>query len=145
MAAQARIDGFRSAMRSADLAVPASRVRHGDFRSAAASGTPRPCSKLDEPPTAIVAGSDLQALGVIRAAERRDSSPRDLSVVGYDDIPLAQLTTPPLTTIHQPVRAMAEEATRLVLKLRDGVPVEATRLDLATSLVVRESTAAPQR
>jgi len=91
-----------------------------------------------------VAGSDLQALGVIRAANRRGLEvPRDLSVVGYDDIPLAELTSPPLTTIRQPVRAMAEEATRLVLRLRDGVPVDSTRLDLATSLVVRGSTSAP--
>ncbi len=64
-------------------------------------------------------------------------------MVGYDDIPLARLTTPALTTIHQPLRRMAEEATRMVLRMRAGVPVESTRLDLATSLVVRESTAPP--
>lgn len=145
MAAQARIDGFRSAMRSADLAVPAERIRHGDFRQRSGERHAEALLEQDAPPTAIVAGSDLQALGVLRAAKRRGLDvPRDLSVVGYDDIPLAQLTTPPLTTIHQPLRAMAEEAARLVLKLRDGVAVEATRLDLATSLVVRESTAAPR-
>jgi LacI family transcriptional regulator, xylobiose transport system transcriptional regulator len=144
MAAQARLDGFRSAMRSADLAVPAGRVRHGDFRERTGERQGEALLGVDEPPTAIVAGSDLQALGVIRAANRRGLEvPRDLSVVGYDDIPLAELTSPPLTTIRQPVRAMAEEATRLVLKLRDGVPVDSTRLDLATSLVVRGSTTAP--
>ena len=65
-------------------------------------------------------------------------------MVGYDDIPVAKLTAPPLTTIHQPLRRMAEQATRIVLDMRGGRSTE-TRVDLATSLVVRESTAPPAR
>ena len=103
-----------------------------------------PCWRCAEPPTAIFAGSDLQALGVIRAARGAGSTcPRDLSVVGYDDIPLAQLTTPPLTTIHQPLRRDGRGGDPARAALRDGMPVESTRLDLATSLVVRGSTAPP--
>ncbi len=101
---------------------------------------------LEESPTAIFAGSDLQALGVLRVAARAGIAvPGDLSVVGYDDIPLARLMTPALTTVHQPLRRMAEEATRLVLKMKSGVEVEAARIDLATSLVVRDSSAPPRR
>jgi LacI family xylobiose transport system transcriptional regulator len=69
--------------------------------------------------------------------------PDELSIVGYDDLQLAQWSSPALTTVHQPLIQMAEEATRMVLRLRDGERPNNLRLDLATSLVVRQSTAAP--
>ncbi|GAA3237555.1 hypothetical protein GCM10020256_57100 [Streptomyces thermocoprophilus] len=98
---------------------------------------------LDGPdrPTAIFAGSDLQALGVLEAARRKGLSvPEDLSVVGYDDVPAAQWSSPPLTTVHQPLRQMAEEAARMLLAPQD--PARPTRrMELATKLVVRQSTA----
>ena len=144
MSALARLDGYRSAMKAANLCVHPDWVRYGDFHEGSGELQAARLLELDEAPTAIFAGSDLQALGVIRAARSRGLDvPRDLSVVGYDDIPLARLTSPPLTTIHQPLRRMAEEATRLVLRMRAGAPVETTRLDLATHLVVRETTAPP--
>ncbi len=106
--------------------------RYGDFREQSGERLGEALLALDDPPTAIFAGSDLQALGVLRAASRRGVEvPRELSVVGYDDIPLARMTSPPLTTIHQPLRRMAEEATRLVLRIRAGAEAEPTRLDLA--------------
>ncbi len=71
-------------------------------------------------------------------------APDDVSIVGYDDIPLATWVSPRLTTVHQPLRRMAEEATRLVIKMRDPGVDTVTRLDLATNLVVRESTAPPR-
>ncbi len=146
MSALARVDGYRSAMKSADLAIEADWVRHGDFHEGSGELHGMSLLSLTEPPTAIFAGSDLQALGVIRAASRLGFDvPGDLSVVGYDDIPVARLATPALTTIHQPLRRMAEEATRRVLSSRVGGAVEATRIDLAASLVVRESTALPRR
>ena len=145
MASLARIDGYRSAMKAADLPVHSDWERYGDFHEASGELHGSALLALDRPPTAIFAGSDLQALGVLRAAARRGVDvPGDLSVVGYDDIPLARMTAPPLTTIHQPLRRMAEEATRLVLRMRAGAHLETTRLDLATSLVVRESTAPPR-
>jgi LacI family xylobiose transport system transcriptional regulator len=69
--------------------------------------------------------------------------PRDLSVVGFDDVAPAQWARPALTTVRQPLREMAEEAARLALRLRAGT-ADSTRLELATSLVVRESTATPR-
>jgi len=80
------------------------------------------------------------------ARERGIRVPEELSVVGYDDIPLAAWLTPKLTTVHQPLRRMGEEAARLAIRLADDalVPGAPTpRMDLATSLVVRESTAPP--
>ena len=98
---------------------------------------------LDQPPTAIFAGSDLQALGVYEAARPRGLRiPEDLSVVGYDDLRIARWVGPPLTTIRQPLAEMAETAARLLIRMVE-TPESALnqRIDLATSLVVRESTA----
>lgn len=67
--------------------------------------------------------------------------PEDLSVVGYDDIPPAQWSSPALTTVHQPLVEMAEEAARMLLRLRDTDQTDA-RIELGTRLVVRNSTAA---
>jgi LacI family xylobiose transport system transcriptional regulator len=94
-------------------------------------------------PTAIVCGNDMQALGVCDAAFALGLDvPRDLSVVGFDDAPSASWARPPLTTVRQPLQEMAEEATRLALRLRAG-DVENSRLELATTLVQRGSTAPP--
>ena len=144
MSSHARLDGFRSAMSSAGLTVRPGWERFGDYRIESGERIADEILAAEQPPTAIFAGSDLQALGVIHAARRLGLDvPDDLSVVGYDDIPLARLMIPGLTTVHQPLRRMAEEATRLLLRLREGGRAEPTRIDLATSLVVRDSTGPP--
>ncbi|MBZ6253048.1 LacI family DNA-binding transcriptional regulator [Streptomyces olivaceus] len=138
----ARLDGYRSAMAMAGLPVDPRLVRHGDYSMR--SGFEHGMDLLAGPgrPTAVFAGSDLQALGVLEAARIRELRvPQDLSVVGYDDVPPAQWSSPPLTTVHQPLRHMAEEATRMLFGPRSpGRP--ARRIELATRLVVRQSTAA---
>ncbi|NEM92413.1 LacI family DNA-binding transcriptional regulator [Galbitalea soli] len=141
MCSLARLDGFRSAMNSAGVAVDPAFVRFGDFHVEGGRQQADDLLDLPERPTAIFAGSDLQALGVLEAARARGIRvPEDLSVVGYDDVPLARWSSPSLTTIHQPLQKMAEEAARLVLRLREGADVLDRRIDLATHLVVRGST-----
>lgn len=146
MCAVARIDGYRAAMAAARLPVRPDQVRTGAFDIA---GGEREAGWLldgGERPTAIFATSDVQALGVLHAAHARGLAvPGDLSVVGFDDLALAELASPRLTSVHQPVREMAEQATRLLLELADGRVPEVTRVELATTLVVRDSTAAPRR
>ena len=84
----------------------------------------------------------MQALGVYDAAFALGLDvPGDVSVIGFDDAPSASWARPPLTTIRQPLQEMAEEATRLALRLRAG-DEEITRLELATP-VERASTASP--
>lgn len=144
MCSHARIDGFRSAMSAAGLEVRPDWVRFGDFHTAGGQFHGTQLLQGDDRPTAIFAGSDLQALGVLEAVRGLDLRvPEDLSLVGYDDIPLAKWVSPALTTIRQPLKRMGEEATRLVLRMSrtplDSIP----RMDLATNLVVRESTAPP--
>ena len=144
MCSVARLDGYRAAMSAAGLAVDPAWVRYGDFHPAGGESHARELLAGPDRPTAVFAGSDLQALGVIAAATAAGLSvPRDLSVVGYDDIALARWLSPQLTTVHQPLRRMGEEAARIVLRLADGGEVDTPRLDLATHLVVRGSTAPP--
>jgi DNA-binding LacI/PurR family transcriptional regulator len=144
LCSRARIAGYRSAHDEAGLAVDPDLVRHGNFH--VTGGYEHGMSLLDRPdrPTAIFAGSDMQALGVLRAARRLGLDvPRDLSVVGYDNLSLSAWIGPTLTTVNQPLRDMASTATRMLLDLARGTGLATSRIDLATELVVRESTAPP--
>ncbi|MFB8145935.1 LacI family DNA-binding transcriptional regulator [Microbacterium sp. NPDC056003] len=144
MCSLARVDGYRSAMNAAGLPIDPELIRFGDFHPGGGEHHGRELLALPDPPTAIFAGSDLQALGVIAAGSAAGLRvPDDLSVVGYDDIALSRWMSPQLTTVHQPLRRMGEEATRLALRLADGATADTLRMDLATHLVVRDSSAPP--
>ncbi|WP_194410339.1 LacI family DNA-binding transcriptional regulator [Microbacterium cremeum] len=146
MCSLARLDGYRAAMTSAGLRIEPGWVRYGDFRRAGGERHARALLQLPDPPTAVFAGNDLQAIGVLHAARAMGVDvPRDLSVVGFDDLAVAELASPRLSTVHQPLREMAEQATRIVLQLLEDVPPQVTRIELATRLVVRDSTARPGR
>jgi alanine racemase len=97
---------------------------------------------LDRGATGIVCGSDLMALGAIRAARQRGLSvPGQVSVVGYDDSPLIAFTDPPLTTVRQPVRAMAVAAVRALVDEIRGHASPNSEYVFRPELVVRTSTA----
>jgi LacI family transcriptional regulator, repressor for deo operon, udp, cdd, tsx, nupC, and nupG len=101
---------------------------------------------LDRGCTGIVCGSDLMALGVIRAARARGLVvPRDVSVVGFDDSPLIAFTDPPLTTVRQPVAAMSSAAVRALLEEIAGAPAPTSEFIFQPELVVRGSTASGRR
>ncbi|MBO0510871.1 LacI family DNA-binding transcriptional regulator [Streptomyces beijiangensis] len=97
---------------------------------------------LDQGCTGIVCGSDMMALGVVRAARDRGLDvPGDVSVVGFDDSQLIAFTDPPLTTVRQPVQAMATAAVGALLEEIGGNPVQRTEFVFQPELVVRGSTA----
>jgi LacI family transcriptional regulator len=99
-----------------------------------------PLLDLDSPPTAIFAFNDNMAIGAIRAARARGLRvPEDVSIVGFDDLEEAALVTPALTTVRQPLAEMGRMAVSLLLRLLDKQRVETLRVELATKLVVRES------
>jgi DNA-binding LacI/PurR family transcriptional regulator len=101
---------------------------------------------LDPRPTAVLAMSDALASGVLReAAEQGIDVPGELSVIGFDDVPLAGLTEPPLTTVNQPTEYKGELAARALLEaVRTGEPTEPRRQVLPTKLVLRGTTAPPR-
>jgi len=144
LCAQARLDGFRAAMTAAGLRVDPGLVVQGRFYFEDGLRLGRDLLRRRKPPTAIVCGNDLQALGVYEAArELGVRIPTDLSVVGFDDIEFARWCGPALTTVRQPLIEMGATAASLVLTLAAGEAPGQTRVEVATTLVVRESTAAP--
>ena len=146
LCSRARLDGYRAAMDEAGVPVDPALIRFGNFHVQDGTAQGRALLRLPDPPTAIFAGNDLQALGVYQAArELRLHIPEDLSVIGFDDLPVASWVGPPLTTVRQPLVQMAMAAARLVLRLANGEQPSQTRVELATELIVRESTAPPHR
>jgi LacI family transcriptional regulator len=141
---QARLHGYRGAMEAWGVSVPADYVRTGRFSYEHGFAGGAALLDLPRPPTAVFAGSDETALGVIEAARGRGLRiPEDLSVVGFDDTPVARLAAPPLTTVRQPLREMGAVAVRTALRLSAGERVDSHHVELATELVVRRSTAPP--
>lgn len=97
-------------------------------------------------PTAIVAGADLIAVGAIDAARALGLSvPGDVSIVGFDDLPQAAHTAPPLTTVRQPLYEMGRAGTRALLSLIARQPLAIDDIRMATKLILRETTAPPRR
>jgi LacI family transcriptional regulator len=144
LCSRARVAGYRFAHDEAGLTVDPELVRYGSFQLTAGYRHGMELLTRPDRPTAIFAGSDTQAMGVFRAARRLGLDiPRDLSVVGYDNIPVAAWLGPALTTVNQPLRDMAGTATQMLLDLARGGDLPASRVDLVTELVVRESTAPP--
>lgn len=145
MCSRARVDGYRAALETAGLPVDPALLKVGDFHHETGYRAGLELLRSPNPPTAVFAGNDLQALGLYEAARELGLRvPEDLSIVGFDDLPIARLVGPPLTTVRQPLMEMAETAAKLVLNLgREDGTSGATRVELATSLVVRNSTAAP--
>jgi LacI family transcriptional regulator len=141
---QARMHGYRGAMEAEGAPVPDGYVRTGWFSYEHGIAGGAVLLDLPDPPTGVFAGSDETALGVIEAARVRGLRvPEDLSVVGFDDTPVARLAAPPLTTVRQPLREMGAVAVRTALRLAAGEGVDSHHVELATELVVRQSTARP--
>lgn len=141
---QARVHGYRAALEHAGLSADATLVCIGDFTYEAALTAATRMLGLANPPTAIFAGNDFEAMGVYEAARRRGLRiPEDLSVVGFDDLQMSAWVAPPLTTVAQPLAEMAATAVEMVLR---SAPDEVgNRVELATSLVIRSSTAPPRK
>jgi DNA-binding LacI/PurR family transcriptional regulator len=141
---RARYAAYAAALQAHGLEVDQELVRDGDFSIEAGFRLGGELLDLPARPTAIFAGNDLQALGLMSAASKRAVSiPGELSVVGFDDIAQAALTSPPLTTIRQPLEQMAAMAVNLLVEQFGKAQQRPQAVELATELIVRGSTAAP--
>jgi LacI family transcriptional regulator len=138
---QARLDGFRSGLQVDPEAVVVETDWADWSRARARTAAARILDRPDRP-TAIFSCSDLMAIGVYDAARERGLRiPEDLSVVGFDDLPEAGWTTPPLTTVRQPIAELGAAAVRMLLRSGVDGAVRGPREELSTSLVERGSTA----
>jgi LacI family transcriptional regulator, galactose operon repressor len=138
----ARLAGYSSALRQAGIELDETLVTHCAFTyNAGRQAAPALLDRSDRP-TAIFAASDEIALGVMEEARRRSIRiPDDLSVVGFDDTFLASRSAPPLTTVAQPLLEMGRLATRSLAQMISNDVIGTRHIELATRLVVRDSTA----
>jgi LacI family transcriptional regulator len=136
---QARRDGYKQALLEAGFGIDPKLMVEGRFSESVAYQAALQLLDLTDPPTAIFVASDGMATGVLRAIHYRGLRvPEDVAIVGFDDLPLAQHTTPPLTTVRQPVSEMSAAAVRLLIEqIRGEGPVTPVRLP--AHLVVRQS------
>ena len=141
LCSRARFDGYSAALAERGIDIDPALVTEGEFTTP--GGYAQAMELLNDPntrPTAIVAGSDLQAMGIYEAARQFELSiPKDLSVIGFDDIQTSEFLGPPLTTIRQPLQDMASAATELIVKAANNEPIQ-RHIIMPTSLVVRRST-----
>ena len=141
MASDARLAGHAAALAEVGVLAPASLRR--SVVPTTAAGYRAAGELLDAPdrPTALVGFNDKIAVGALRAAaERGLRVPQDLSVAGFDDIELAVATRPMLTTVRQPLAEMGRMAVTLLVRLQQRHRLDALHIDLATELVIRDST-----
>lgn len=142
-----RVGGHLAALSEAGLLGDPALMRHGE--PAAHTGVTAGGELLDLPapsrPTAIVCFNDKVAVGVLEAAAARALRvPEDLSVTGFDDIDVSRATTPRLTTVRQPLQEMGRVAVTMLMRQLEGHAHEALSIELATELIVRESTGPAQ-
>src|SRR3984885_10803919 len=141
----ARLDGYRSALERAGIATDPDLIKYGTFEHEGGFARAAELLALPDRPAAVFAGSDQQAFGVYEAARQHGLRiPEDLSVVGFDELPVTRWASPPLTTVRQPLAEMGNAAAQMLGELIEGVPLRSTRMELTTELIVRESTAAPK-
>jgi DNA-binding LacI/PurR family transcriptional regulator len=136
-----RVEAFKQAMIEAGLKVNPAYICVGDYRITGGESGMAELLALKDPPTAVMAANDLTAIGALRLMHKRGVSvPRDISVVGFDDIALSDIVYPPLTTIRLPRHELAEVFFKALDAFRNDSHAAGSQYFVRTSLVIREST-----
>ncbi|RJG17881.1 LacI family DNA-binding transcriptional regulator [Massilia cavernae] len=136
-----RESGYRAGLQDAGLEVAPELVREGDFSEASGLEAGRALLALPEPPTAIFAANDAMALGCVSAVRASGLRvPEDISVVGFDDVPMAAVVQPGLTTLRHPIPAMAQAAVQELMRRIRQEPGRRQRIEFPSEIVIREST-----
>nr|WP_284454082.1 DNA-binding transcriptional regulator CytR [Citrobacter sp. MNAZ 1397] len=138
-----RLQGYVQALRRSGITVDPHYIARGDFTFAAGGEALERLLSLPKPPTAVFCHSDVMALGALSYAKRRGLKvPHDLSIIGFDNISLAEFCDPPLTTVAQPRFDIGREAMLLLLEQLQGHTVSSGSRLLDCELVIRGSTKA---
>jgi len=136
--------GYRQSLSDARIPFDPSLVRVGLYEHDISRETAIELLSREDRPTAIFAANDLSALAVLHAAEDLGIAvPAELSVIGFDDIPDASRSNPPLSTVRQPMQAIGACAAEILVALLDGREPESRHVGFATRLMLRGSTAPP--
>lgn len=144
--AKTRFKAFKAALKVNGLTSREEWNRSGDFRVEGGDREMSSLLQLEKRPTAVVCINDLTAFGALRAAHRLGVSiPQDISLVGFDDIMLADIVTPPLTTVRMPRAKLAQCCIEAFETMADNPDIDGKQLWVQLELVIRSSTAAPCR
>lgn len=136
-----RIQGTRDALRRRSIELPSSRILEQPYVLAAGRASCRKLLSADNPPTAIVCGNDVLALGaLLEATAMGKAVPATLSITGFDDLELAREIAPGLTTIHAPLVEMGRLAADYLTAASKSADTEVQHIELPAELVVRGST-----
>ncbi len=143
--ADERLRGYREALAEAGIGFDESIVTPGDFTEAAGHRAAMELVGRTPPPTAIFAANDATAVGAMSALREAEYRvPDDVTVVGFDDIPLARYMHPPLASVHVPILELGARAARRLIAALTGEPPPAVRHEqLATRFVARGSCGSP--
>jgi LacI family transcriptional regulator len=145
MATDERLRGHRAALAAAGVLPDGALVVESNFEVDGGRAAAAQLLDLAEPPTAIFAFNDQLAIGAMQAAlERGMRVPEELSIVGFDDTAEAEIVTPRLTTVHQPLAEIGRMGVSLLTRLLENQRLEALHVELETKLVTRGSTAPPR-
>jgi LacI family transcriptional regulator len=143
--ARLRERGFREAMADAGVPVDEELVQPGDYDAVVSAAAATRVLQSQTPPTAVFAANDTAAMATVDAARALGLRvPDDVSVVGFDNIPESALSSPPLTTVNQPIKVMGRQAIEMLVRLMRADELDKTHVTLDTHLVVRGSTCAPR-
>ncbi len=143
---QCRIEAYKSCMEQWQLPGRQEYIVSGDYSWLSGYQAAKKLLELKEPPTAIFAANDIMAMGAIKAAsEMGIQVPRQLSVLGYDDIEMSNLCTPPLSTIHQPKYQVGVEAVRLLMGALGKQPVTERLIWMQPRVIERDSVSEIER
>ena len=140
-----RLRGYRQALQACGLAYRDEYVAYGDFYVESGRRAMADLLSLDEPPTAVFAASDMMALGAIRAVgDAGLNVPADVSVIGFDDIQLADHMNPPLTTVRQDKAGLGVAAGTALVRLIDGKRDDVTQSTVLPVELVRRGSTRPR-
>jgi LacI family transcriptional regulator len=142
--AKERQAGYEAALKEQGISIEAALIQPGDFTWEAGYDAATTLLALAQPPTAVIAASDVCAIGVIEgllAQGRR--VPEDVSVMGFDDIPEAATIRPSLTTMRQDLRQIGRLATRLLVESINNPGYASKAIELDMTLIIRDSTCPP--
>ncbi len=135
-----RLQGFKETMAANNLAVSPEWIVNGDMTQNGGATAVEQLLAIQPRLTAIIAGNDLMAIGAMnRISQHGLQAGRDIAVGGFDDIPLAAFTNPPLTTLHQPIAEIAKQLCGMLIALVSGQPLAKRHSLLMPTLIVRES------
>jgi len=140
MFAKFRFEGLKDRLEQLGTHLEQNYIRMGDLTQRSGYEEAVKLLKMPEPPTAIVAFNDLMAFGAMSAAQDKGLViGKDISITGFDDIPMAAYSHPPLTTVHQPIYQIGAKVCDLLIKKVNNQPIQEDQVLLRPELIVRSS------